>query len=245
MVPKSSSVLVRRVPNLPPAQLQYKQLATDATGSKPLATLEESPGASIAGPAGEDDFGEDLYSEQRDEDEALTNLLNQAGHNWEKEVKNSTARGRGRGRGREFLGRAFGRGRGRDVEPSILPKGYICYRCGQQGHHISDCPTNADPDFKRIRPAVGVPSVLLTKDKGGGLLLPDGTTGSLQANEDAFLKETAGMPGSKLNSGAEVKPSGAEDATSDKKALVVYSESEPALAGENELAFPMEGPGMI
>jgi len=49
-----------------------------------------------------------------------------------------------------------------------------------QGHHISDCPTNTDPDFKRIRPAVGVPSVLLTKDKGGGLLMPDGSLGTLQ-----------------------------------------------------------------
>ncbi len=41
-------------------------------------------------------------------------------------------RGRGFGRGRDFSGRGMGRGRGREAEPIVLPKGYICYRCGQQ-----------------------------------------------------------------------------------------------------------------
>ncbi len=242
MVPKSSSVLVRRVPNLPAAQLQQQQqppASTSAPGTKAIVVVSNEA-AEEPSTAGEDDFGGDLYSEQRDEDAALTQLLTQQGQDWEKEVRTSTARGRGRGRGREMMGRGFGRGRGRENEPIILPKGYICYRCGQQGHHISDCPTNADPDFKRIRPAVGVPSVLLTKDKGGGLLLPDGTTGSLQPNENAFLKETVGMPGAKLadaNGTRETKDGEAD------KAIVVYSEAGPALAGGNELALPMDAPG--
>ena len=243
MVPKSSSVLVRRVPNLPPAQLQQQQQqatpgAANPSSNKAIVVVSAAPDSEGPSAGGEDEFGGDLYTEQRDEDEALTNLLTQAGQNWEKEVKSSTARGRGRGRGRDVLGRGFGRGRGREAEPMVLPKGYICYRCGQQGHHISDCPTNADPDFKRIRPAVGVPSVLLTKDKGGGLLLPDGTTGSLQPNEDAFLKETMGMPGARAQANG--------DRSSDKpeeKAMVVFSEAGPALAGGSDLALPLEGPG--
>lgn len=248
VIPKSSSVLVRRVPNLPSAQLQQQQPAAEASqasNSKAIIKVNEAPASDTAA-GGEDDFGGDLYSEQQEEDAALTQLLNQAGQNWEKEVKSSTARGRGRGRGREMLGRGFGRGRGREAEPIVLPKGYICYRCGQQGHHISDCPTNADPDFKRIRPAVGVPSVLLTKDKGGGLLLPDGTTGSLQPNEDAFLKETIGMPGAKTATQTKGSAGQATDANeSDSKAIVVHSEAGPALAGGGDLALPtsMEGPG--
>ena len=238
MVPKSSSVLVRRVPNLPPAQLQQQQQpqpSASAPSSKAIVVVS-NPALGEPSTAGEDDFGGDLYSEQRDEDAALTQLLAQQGQDWQKEVKSSTARGRGRGRGRDMLGRGFGRGRGRESEPIVLPKGYICYRCGQQGHHISDCPTNADPDFKRIRPAVGVPSVLLTKDKGGGLLLPDGTTGSLQPNENAFLKETVGMPGAKTGDANSSKEGEAN------KALVVYSEAGPALAGGNEMPLPMDAP---
>ena len=230
VIPKSSSVLVRRVPNLPPAQLQQQQPPQQpalAAGSQAIVKISDTPAAE-AQPAGDDDFGGDLYTEQRDEDAALTQLLSQAGQNWEKEVRSSTARGRGRGRGRES-------------EPIILPKGYICYRCGQQGHHISDCPTNTDPDFKRIRPAVGVPSVLLTKDKEGGLLLPDGTTGSLQPNEDAFLKETMGMPGAKAAAKTNDPADGKESDSS--KAIVVHSEAAPALAGGGDLALPTDGPG--
>ena len=250
MVPKSSSVLVRRVPNLPLAQLQQQQqqqqqqpppASTSAPGSKAIKVVS-SNAAEEPSTGGEDDFGGDLYSEQRDEDAALTQLLAQQGQDWEKEVKSSTARGRGRGRGRDMLGRGFGRGRGREAEPAVLPKGYICYRCGQQGHHISECPTNNDPDFKRIRPAVGVPSVLLTKDKGGGLLLPDGTTGSLQPNENAFLKETVGMPGAKAANGSASKDADSKDGEADK-AMVVYSEAGPALAGGSDMPLPMDAPG--
>ena len=248
MVSKSSSVLVRRVPSLLPAQLQQQQQPSvtvrEEPGSQSIVATQDQYSKEPPSAGGEDEFGGELYSERRDEDEALTNLLNQAGQNWEKEVRSSTARGRGRGRGRDFLGRGLGRGRGREAEPIVLPKGYICYRCGQQGHHISDCPTNADPDFKRIRPAVGVPSVLLTKDKGGGLLLPDGTTGSLQPNEDAFLKETMGMPGAKpQDTNREPMTSSSKETEPDSKAIVVFSEAGPALAGGNDLAFPMEGQG--
>lgn len=247
MVPKSSSVLVRRVPNLPPVQLQQQQPAdgAKAPSSKAIVLVNEVNPTDQPTEAGEEDFGGDLYSEQRDEDAALTQLLNQAGQNWEKEVKSTNPWAHGRGRGRDGPGRGFGsgRGRGREAEPIILPKGYICYRCGQQGHHISDCPTNADPDHKRIRPAVGIPSVLLTKDKGGGLLLPDGTTGSLQPNEDAFLRETVGMPGAKPKQANGSAEAAAKEGASDEKAVVVFSEAGPALAGGNELALPMEAPG--
>ena len=271
MVPKSSSVLVRRVPNLHPAPLQQAAAAArPAQPGGPAPAQQAVPSTATA--AGEDDFGGDLYSEQRDEDAALTQHLAQTGQQWEKEVK--AGLGRGRGRGRDFSGRGFGRGRGREPPPAVLPKGYICYRCGQQGHHISECPTILDPDFKRIRPAVGVPTVLLQKKEGGGLLLPDGTTGSLQPNEDVFLREMGGAPGAKpagspaeqpiaaqapassqpaaIPGSSEPQPSGSSaalqassepKAAADSKALVVFSEAEPALAGTGELGFPFGNAG--
>ena len=117
------------------------------------------------------------------------------------------------------------------------------YRCGQQGHHIADCPTNTDPDFKRIRPAVGVPMVMLARNQEGGLLLPDGQTGSLQPNEDAFMKEMMGAP--TLQRAADTPASSQAEIPSTSQAeLPAASEavppaaSQPALAATSALPLP-------
>lgn len=48
-----------------------------------------------------------------------------------------------------------------DKEP---PVGYICYRCGQKGHWIQDCPQNDDPaalERKRFVRVTGIPRSFL------------------------------------------------------------------------------------
>ncbi|RPB29561.1 DWNN-domain-containing protein [Terfezia boudieri ATCC MYA-4762] len=49
------------------------------------------------------------------------------------------------------------------------PQGYICYRCGEKGHWIQGCPTNADPTFDgrpRVKRTTGIPrSFLKTVEK--------------------------------------------------------------------------------
>ena len=49
------------------------------------------------------------------------------------------------------------------------PQGYICYRCGEKGHWIKECPTNDDPNYEnkpRIKRTTGIPrSFLKTVDK--------------------------------------------------------------------------------
>ncbi|KAJ3734945.1 DWNN domain-containing protein [Lentinula guzmanii] len=45
-----------------------------------------------------------------------------------------------------------------------LPTSYVCYRCGQKGHWIKDCPTNSDRDFDhkpRIKRTTGIPRSML------------------------------------------------------------------------------------
>ncbi|EOO02622.1 putative retinoblastoma-binding protein [Phaeoacremonium minimum UCRPA7] len=53
-----------------------------------------------------------------------------------------------------------------DHEP---PQGYICYRCGEKGHWIQQCPTNDNPEFDnkpRVKRTTGIPkSFLKTVDK--------------------------------------------------------------------------------
>ncbi|KAF9073318.1 DWNN domain-containing protein [Rhodocollybia butyracea] len=45
-----------------------------------------------------------------------------------------------------------------------LPTSYVCYRCGQKGHWIKDCPTNSDREFDhkpRIKRTTGIPRSML------------------------------------------------------------------------------------
>ncbi|BFZ65127.1 Protein mpe1 [Saitoella coloradoensis] len=44
------------------------------------------------------------------------------------------------------------------------PVGYICYRCGEKGHWIQACPTNADPNYDgkpRVKRTTGIPRSFL------------------------------------------------------------------------------------
>ncbi|XP_026210267.1 E3 ubiquitin-protein ligase RBBP6 isoform X2 [Anabas testudineus] len=43
---------------------------------------------------------------------------------------------------------------------SVLPANYTCYRCGNTGHHIRNCPTSGDKNFEaplRIKKSTGIP----------------------------------------------------------------------------------------
>lgn len=43
------------------------------------------------------------------------------------------------------------------------PPNYVCFRCGQKGHYILNCPTNTDANFDRprIRKTTGIPKTFL------------------------------------------------------------------------------------
>eukprot|EP01104_Vermistella_antarctica_P004298 TRINITY_DN1477_c0_g1_i1.p1 TRINITY_DN1477_c0_g1~~TRINITY_DN1477_c0_g1_i1.p1 ORF type:complete len:349 (+),score=79.83 TRINITY_DN1477_c0_g1_i1:579-1625(+) len=82
---------------------------------------------------------------------------------------------------------------------SRAPKpGYICHRCGQPGHFISDCPTNGDPsfDFQRVRKTTGIPRSFLKEVDpnsvpGGSsnlLMMPNGSFAEVQPNSSEFDK---------------------------------------------------------
>ncbi|KAK0552836.1 Protein mpe1 [Tilletia horrida] len=119
-------------------------------------------------------------------------------------------RGRGRGGGRgggSFSDRkssgSFG-GHGASGGGHKPPgPGYICYRCGQKGHWIQDCPTNDDHDFDnrpRLKRTTGIPkSMLKTVEQpadgtalGGGVMItPDGSYVIAQTDTAAWQKNQA------------------------------------------------------
>ena len=77
------------------------------------------------------------------------------------------------------------------------PVGYICYRCGQKGHWIQNCPENENPaaqERKRFVRVTGIPrSFLKTVDtplggegsSGGAMLTADG--GFVRAVPDQYV----------------------------------------------------------
>lgn len=85
--------------------------------------------------------------------------------------------------GAEFQRRAF--------EPSKpTPPGYICYRCGQKGHWIQDCPTNSDRDFDnrpKLKRTTGIPKSFLTTVEA-----PQNGEGGETTNSQGLMVTTEG-----------------------------------------------------
>lgn len=163
VIPRNTLVEVKRKPAATFAPLTSQQ---NTASAKPLET--NTVLASAARPVNNEGGGTSQDLEDFAKGTAST---------WQREVRQGVLRGRGRGRG-------------------VVPAEYRCPRCEVFGAHwIQDCPTHGDPtyDKKRVRPPVGIPMTRLARSTEGGLVLPDGNTGTLIANEDAFAREVLGI----------------------------------------------------
>ncbi|KAF7982545.1 hypothetical protein HWV62_27514 [Athelia sp. TMB] len=87
-----------------------------------------------------------------------------------------------------------------------LPASYVCYRCGQKGHWIHDCPTNNDREFDnkpRIKRTTGIPrSFLKTVDNPntggitqGVMVTPEGGYVIAQPDSAAWQKQVTRTKG--------------------------------------------------
>jgi len=83
-----------------------------------------------------------------------------------------------------------------------IPQGYVCYRCGQKGHWIQDCPTNKDRDWDgkpRLKRTTGIPrSFLKVVDSpdasaGAGVMItPEGKLVVAQPDSASWEKQITG-----------------------------------------------------
>ncbi|KAI8996331.1 DWNN domain-containing protein [Trametes punicea] len=83
-----------------------------------------------------------------------------------------------------------------------LPPSYVCYRCGQKGHWIQDCPTNNDREFDhkpRIKRTTGIPRSFLkavdnptTGQLGQGVMVtPEGGYVVAQPDSASWQKQVS------------------------------------------------------
>ncbi|KAL0088194.1 DWNN domain-containing protein [Phycomyces blakesleeanus] len=86
----------------------------------------------------------------------------------------------------------------------LPPQTYVCYRCGQKGHYINQCPTNGDKEYDkhpRIKRTTGIPRSFLkvieepkdaVKSGTGGLMVtPKGDIVVAQADSSTWDKHVA------------------------------------------------------
>ncbi|KAL9405922.1 hypothetical protein Peur_002894 [Populus x canadensis] len=217
LIPKNTSVLIRRVPGRPRMPIvteQEPKLETkveDTLPEKGSFTGADSSAMNFTEDSEWDEFGNDLYSipdvlpvqsnnpppdvvptNKADEDDRIKALIDTPALDWQRQGADGFGAGRGFGRG--FAGRMGGRGFG--LQRKTPPQGYVCHRCKLPGHFIQHCSTNGDPnyDIKRVRPPTGIPKSMLMATPDGSYALPSGAVAVLKPNEAAFEKAIEGLP---------------------------------------------------
>ncbi|XP_039016661.1 E3 ubiquitin ligase PQT3-like isoform X2 [Hibiscus syriacus] len=217
VIPKNTSVLIRRVPGrprMPIVAAQEPKVGNHTENVQPekINFLDaESSAPKYPEETEWDEFGNDLYSvpdtmpvlssnpvhnaaptNKADEDDKIKALIDTPALDWQCQSVDGFGPGRGFGRG--MGGRMGGRGFG--LERKTPPQGYVCHRCKVPGHFIQHCPTNGDPnyDIKRVKPPTGIPKSMLMATPDGSYALPSGAVAVLKPNEAAFEKEIEGLP---------------------------------------------------
>ncbi|EXC02116.1 E3 ubiquitin-protein ligase RBBP6 [Morus notabilis] len=221
LIPKNTSVLIRRVPGRPRMPIvtdPNPKVEEKVESTEPERTSFPVADSSIMKYPDDsewDDLGGDLYeipeavpvqssnvipeappTNKADEDSKIKAFIETPALDWQRQGSDGFGPGRGfvRGMGGRMMG---GRGFGRvGLERKTPPQGYVCHRCKVPGHFIQHCPTNGDPNFdiKRVKPPTGIPKSMLMATPDGSYALPSGAVAVLKPNEAAFEKEIEGLP---------------------------------------------------
>ncbi|XP_030502982.2 E3 ubiquitin ligase PARAQUAT TOLERANCE 3 isoform X1 [Cannabis sativa] len=219
LIPKNTSVLIRRVPGRPRMPIvtdpnpMVEDKMEELEPEKTSFSVADSSAMKYHDDSEWDDLGGDLYeipevvpvqsshvlpeatpTNKADEESKLQALIDTPALDWQRQGPEGFG-GAGRGFGRGMGGRMMG-GRGFGMERKTPPQGYICHRCKVPGHFIQHCPTNGDPNFdiKRVKPPTGIPKSMLMATPDGSYALPSGAVAVLRPNEAAFEKEIEGFP---------------------------------------------------
>ncbi|KAL1565144.1 RING-type E3 ubiquitin transferase [Salvia divinorum] len=224
LIPKNTSVLIRRVPGRPrkpivtapvseQEELNVDHNSEDVHAVKDSFAVADQSYVKYGEDLEWDEFGNDLYAmpetthvppsipvqdatfvSKEDEENKIKALIDTPALDWQRQPSDAFS-GRGFVRGGRMPGGRGGFGRG-GFEKKTPPQGYICHRCKVPGHFIQHCPTNGDPNFdiRRVKPATGIPKSMLVATPDGSYAMASGLAATLKPNEAAFEKEIEGMP---------------------------------------------------
>ncbi|KAI9459043.1 DWNN-domain-containing protein [Russula earlei] len=248
VIPRSSSVVVKRVPSARPGKGKAAMyIAAPGTSATPDSTFNGHAGSTSWSAKGSMSrrFDKEATSSKptnaplqslggkEDEAAAMAAMFQAQSANWEETQEKMsqlvsplaffscqvvitriyTQRGTGFGRG----GKPFVPHHQQNERP--LPPSYVCYRCGQKGHWIQDCPTNSDREFDnkpRIKRTTGIPrSFLKAVDNPSGarigqgvMVTPEGGYVVAQPDSASWQKQTIK---SKALSEAEIRERPSKD----------------------------------
>ncbi|KAI9762536.1 MAG: hypothetical protein M4579_000339 [Chaenotheca gracillima] len=176
IIPRSTSIIARR---LPPAKPGRGGAARYVSGKMPVNALNSSrterPAARTstqAKPSTSNATAEPNAAQT--EEERIAAMFKAGAEQWDQqqqEMAQATPVYRGGGN--------KGKAPNANVPSHPPPNGYICYRCGEKGHWIQECPTNNDPTFDgrpRVKRTTGIPRSFLKTVEKPAALTGDGVT---------------------------------------------------------------------
>ncbi|ORY03290.1 DWNN-domain-containing protein [Basidiobolus meristosporus CBS 931.73] len=194
LIPRATSVLVRRLPASKPGKGTAQHYVN---GANPINTAHSQGGGmgrgrgrSMGGglatsnpqPVPIETSGDDDSEEAR-----IQAMFRQTSEHWQQQ--------------QEKMAEAtpvmlMNRKYNSNMPVKVPPPNYVCYRCGQKGHFINNCPTNGDKEYDkpRIKRTTGIPkSFLKSIDapksvKGGVMVTPDGGLVVAQPDSQAWEK---------------------------------------------------------
>lgn len=190
LVPKNTSVIIKRVPaKISKTTLLVHEREDDALeqrppryGNKDIDVAQLALTSPIDELYDMDDFGVDLYAVdesalthvEADEISNASALVAKTATDGKRLTQESSSVVQGYVRDAKGVARGLGYGR------AIPHAGYVCHRCGQPGHFIQHCPTNGDPAYDL--------------KKGARLRVDHEDLSTLPATNNFFTKEADPLP---------------------------------------------------
>ena len=175
MIPRATSVIVRRLPPSKPGKGNAAKYITGSANStnprnsrtenfkkaNEVTAKSSTPGglgvSKVASIPGIHANGQTTSAGEDDESSAIAMMMSAQTANWDTQQQKMAMANPVYNRSKKPLA---------PVPDKPPPQGYICHRCGEKGHWIQACPTNNDPNFDnkpRIKRTTGIPKVFLKR----------------------------------------------------------------------------------
>ncbi|ORY35195.1 DWNN-domain-containing protein [Rhizoclosmatium globosum] len=203
VIPRNTSILVVRRPAAKQGRGTASRYVMGGMGPAVVAPISSS--STTAADTGKPDMTEEermeaMFKNQEDsisrqQDEMVANRPQQGfGNRGGFGTRGGHNAGTGSFRGAHRGGMEGGSGTYHGIVTYMnrpLPPGYVCFRCGKQGHHIAQCPTIGDVNYDRpkLKKTTGIPQMFLkvVDEKESGLGTANGPDGGLMVSQEGKI----------------------------------------------------------